>query len=373
VIATDTGTNLDVLREINAAATQILTSPPRRAAAVAYLRHRGIDASVLPAHWPLGYAPPGWTRLVDQLRQTFTEQDLIDAGVAQRSSRGSLIDRFRERVIFPICHTDGYVAGFIGRDLSGHPETPKYLNTPHTVLFLKGELLYGFHEGLTGNPEPAQFILAEGPVDVLALAASASKCGRRDVLPVAASGTAFTDHHAWRLTHLSQTRTVPVVVAFDGDAPGRAAALVAGERLRAVGLDVRVAALPNGLDPADALAQPDSSIDQFTHANAVPLLTLQVERFIAAQGDRMQWIEGRLQAARNIAGYLTSYPVSHTAAQIGWIAHALHIDGASFTDELVTAYRHHGGRGAPSACRGVPRDTVLRPPAVDAHQLTRSI
>lgn len=326
------------LREVTAAAADILTSPPRRAAAVSYLRQRGVDATVLP-DWPLGYAPPGWTRLTNTLHDDFGEQLLIDSGLARRSSRGSLIDTFRDRVIFPLRDAGGDVAGFIGRDLSGDPAAPKYLNSRRTPIYAKSDLLYGLAEGIAAQPSTGRPVLLEGPVDVLAVAARARTDGRPDLLPVAAGGTAFTTLQARTLLRTAPGRPAELVIALDGDAAGRAAALRAGERARAAGADVRVSVLPNGLDPADYLAQPDSTVNTFTPEHAVPLLAVHVQAAIAAQGDRMQWIEGRLAAARSITAHLATYPASHTADQIGWIADTLHLDAATFTFELVTAYR----------------------------------
>jgi DNA primase len=126
---------------------------------------------------------------------------------------------------------------------------------------------------------------------------------------------------------------------MDADPVGRAAALMAGENLRYAGLDVRIAVLANGLDPADYLTRTDANLDTFHPDNGLPLIALQAEKAIATQGDRMQWIEGRLAAARTIAGYLTTYPASYTARQIGWLADALKLDASTVTFELTEAYR----------------------------------
>jgi DNA primase len=324
------------LLAVTAAATQVFTAPPRRPTAVSYLNQRGIDVGDLPDHWRLGYAPPGWTRLIDALRGHFPDTLLLDAGLATQSSRGTLIDTFRDRVMFPIHDADGQVAGFIGRDLSGHPEAPKYLNTRQNPLFCKGELLYGLHEGRAINPAAQQPVLVEGPLDVLAIAAAAGSNNRTDLLPVAASGTAFTDAHARLVADAAADRRV--TVALDGDCAGRAAALRAGEQLRAAGLDVRLALLPTGVDPADHLAGRGATLDVFSHEHAIPLLTVRVQHEIAAQGDRMQWVEGRLAAGRCIARNLATYPVAHAAAQIGWIAKALDLDSSTVTFELANAY-----------------------------------
>jgi len=339
-------TDLRSLAEVTAAAAEILNAAPRRRAAVTYLRQRGIDTAALPGEWPLGYAPPGWTRLVDQLRGRFGDEVLLEAGLALRSSRGTLIDTFRDRVIFPIHDGCGRVAGFIGRDVSGNPDTPKYLNTRQTPLFDKGELVYGLHEAHTTTPAARHLVIVEGPLDVLAIAARGHTIGTTDLLPIAASGTAFTIAHARRVADIASGHHSPVVVALDGDAAGRAAALRAGEKLRSLGLDVRLAALPNGTDPADYLAQPTGSLDVFRETHALPLLAVQVQHAIAAQGDRMQWVEGRVGAARTIARYLAGYPASYADAQTGWIADVLDVNASTVAFELADQ-RSQNARGLP--------------------------
>ena len=333
---------LAVLREVTTAAAAILTAPPRRAAALAYLRQRGIETRAIPDSWPLGYAPPGWTRLLDTLAGQFPDDALLGAGIARLSSRGTLIDAFRDRVIFPIHERDSQVAGFIGRDLSGASHAPKYLNTCRHALFDKGSLLYGLPEAQVSPSTPAvgQPVVVEGPLDVLAITAAQHRQNVADgLLPVAACGTAFTVAHAHGLAEVSPHS--PVVVAMDGDAAGRSAATTVGELLRHVGLEVHVAVLPNGLDPAELLAH-GGMVHAFIAAAALPLLSVHVERAVAAQGDRMQWVEGRLGAARAIASYLSTYPVNHAARQIGWISQSLELSAASFTQLLADAFLSPG-------------------------------
>jgi DNA primase len=346
-------TDTTTLRQLTAAAAAIFTEPPRRKAALTYLRQRGIDTTALPDQWPLGYAPPGWTRLVERLHGAFNDQALLDAGLAQRSSRGTLIDTFHDRVIFPIHNQDGWVAGFIGRDLSGSDHAPKYLNSRQSPIFDKGALLYGLHESETTNPDAQQPVIVEGPLDVIAITTRSRTTGDTDLLPVAACGTAFTFTHARRVAEVAFEDHAPAVVAFDADAAGRAAALTAGEHLRYVGLDVHLSVLPRGTDPADHLTQPASTLDLFRADEALPLLTVQLQRAVDTQGDRMQWIEGRLAVARTIAAYLATYPTSYTAAQVGWIANALDLDASTFTNEVVEAYRQAG------TTRSAPRGSLF--------------
>jgi DNA primase len=333
----DSVTAADVgrLREVTAAAAEILTEPPRRRAAVTYLRQRGIDVAALSSEWVLGYAPPGWTRMVDQLQRRFPEQALLDAGVALRSSRGTLIDTYRDRVIFGIRDPHGDVVGFIGRDLSGNPDAPKYLNTRRHALFDKGALLYGLYEG-TRTQGAQQPVVVEGPLDVLAIAASQRIDRNANLLPIAPCGTAFTITHARRVARAA-TDQERVVVAMDADSPGRAAALTAGEHLRYAGLDVRVATLPNGTDPAEYLTGPGSTLDTFLADRGQPLVTIHLQTAIAKQGDSVQWIEGRLAALRHTAEYLGTYPTDYVARQAGWLAKALDLEPTTVTNELATA------------------------------------
>jgi DNA primase len=338
-MSTTTDSITDTVRAATAEAARILTAPARRAAALTYLRQRGINGDALPEAWPLGYAPPGWTRLTDTLlADGFTEQTLLDAGLAHRSSRGTLIDVFRDRVIFPIHDHAGQVAGFIGRDLSGAPAAPKYVNTRETPLFSKGTLLYGLHEARATSPQACRPVLVEGPLDVLALTARAQVTGDADLLPVATCGTAVTPTQARLIVETAATYNVPVVVAMDGDSAGRSATLTAGEQLRRHGLDVLVAVLPNGTDPAEYTANPDRSLNVFRQSGALPLLTAQVQNCIAVQGDRMQWVEGRLAAARHIADILTSHPPAHAIAQTSWISTVLDIAPSTFATVLGTAF-----------------------------------
>ena len=352
-----------MLREVTSAAASILTAPNRRATALAYLRQRGIEPAAIPETWPLGYAPPGWTHLLDTLTERFPDEVLLASGLARRSSRGTLIDTFRDRIIFPIHQSDGQVAGFIGRDLSGAFHAPKYLNTHRHLLFDKSSLLYGLHEARTSIAPDRQPVVVEGPLDVLAIAAAARR-DRHDttvLMPVAACGTAFTVAHARQLA--DRAPGSPVVVAMDGDTAGQSAATTAGELLRQVGLDARIAVLPNGLDPAELLSH-GGSIEIFTSRQALPLLTVHVHRAIAAQGDRMQWIEGRLGAGRAIASYLSTYPVEHAARHIAWISEALQIAHFSFTEQLADAFLRPHKNAGPKPI------TSIEPPAA-TNSMTR--
>lgn len=330
-------TDIDELHEITRAAAEIFTAEPRRRCAITYLRQRGIDATVLAPQWVIGYAPPGWTRLTDTLRGRFPDEALIDAGVARLSSRDTLIDSFRHRVMFGVRDTEGRVCGFIGRDLSGDDAAPKYLNTHQHALYRKSELLYGLYEGTREGVE-FQPVVVEGPLDVLAIAARQRTWGKIELLPVAACGTSFTPAHARSVAYATNHQETAVVIAMDGDVPGRAAALAVGDRLRNEQLDARVTALSNGTDPAEFLARPGTSLDAFRAQRCLPLLAIHVEDAIARQGDRMRWIEGRLGALRSVADHLGRYAPDDAARSITWLADTLSLDRDTVTREIVDAY-----------------------------------
>ena len=259
-------TDITTLQQLTAAAAAILTEPPRRKAAITYLRQRGIDATALPEQWPLGYAPPGWTRLIDRLHGAFDDQALLDAGLALRSSRGTLIDTFRDRVIFPIHDTDGRVAGFIGRDLSGARERTEVPQHPPVRPVRQGRPAVRAARRPRHQPGRTPTGHRRRTPRRPRHHRPARAGGDTDLLPVAASGTAFTITHARRVADIAFRRESPVVVT--ADAAGRTAALTAGEHLRYTGLDVRVAALPNGTDPADYLTHNDSTLDVFRPSDA---------------------------------------------------------------------------------------------------------
>jgi DNA primase catalytic core len=195
-----------------------------------------------------GQAPAGWTGLVDHLRNSgVTGGEMIAAGVATVTSTGRLIDRFRDRVIFPIIH-NGEILGFVGRrhpDLSDTDRGgPKYLNTAETPLFHKGAQLFrAAEEHLTAGGVP---VIVEGPMDAIAV----TLAGGGRYIGVAPLGTSLTDEQASQLARIGKNP----IVATDADIAGR----VAAERdfwiLTPYRLDPRYARLPEGTDPADLLA-----------------------------------------------------------------------------------------------------------------------
>jgi DNA primase catalytic core len=199
-------------------------------------------------HFRPGQAPDGWTGLVNHLRRHgVSDEEMLATGVATTASTGRLIDRFRDRVVFPIVH-DGEVLGFVGRR---HPDLtdadkggPKYLNTADTPLFHKGAQLFGAvepHLAAGGVP-----VIVEGPMDAIAvtIATAGSHVG------VAPLGASLTNEQAAQLGQLG----ADPIVATDADLPGQVAAERDFWMLTPYGLDPGYAQFPERLDPADMLA-----------------------------------------------------------------------------------------------------------------------
>jgi DNA primase len=213
----------------------------------AYLKKRGItDATV--REFRLGWAGDAWSDVSDHLRgKKFSEREIVDAGLAKRGERGGLIDKFRNRIMFPISDSAGRVVGFSGRTFGedAHPDAPKYLNSPETPLYRKSRILYGFDRAKQAIRKHNFAVLVEGQLDLL----SSHQAGWTNT--VAVSGTAFTPEHATLLRRMADN----LLIALDADEAGIKAASRAARVSLGGGLNVKVAALPDGLDPADLILQ----------------------------------------------------------------------------------------------------------------------
>ncbi|GAB6986813.1 MobF family relaxase [Nocardioides pyridinolyticus] len=196
-----------------------------------------------------GQAPAGWTNLVDHLRgHGVSDAEMVATGVATEARTGRLIDRFRDRVMFPVIH-QGEVLGFVGRrrpDLTDADKGgPKYLNTADTPLFHKGAQLFGVVDELLA--EGAVPVIVEGPMDAVAVTLASAGL----YLGVAPLGTSLTDEQAAQLAAVGRDP----IVATDADLAGQVAAERDFWMLTPHGLDPGFARFPDGLDPADLLAQ----------------------------------------------------------------------------------------------------------------------
>ena len=257
----------------------------------AYLRSRGYDADTV-SDFRLGYAPAGdrSDHLVRELRaRGYQDKVMIEAGVARRGRGGGSYDYFRDRLMFPTWDIQGEVVGFGGRILG--EGQPKYLNTPETPVYKKSRLLYGLDRARREIQRAGYAVVVEGYTDVISL--------HRNGVPlaVATNGTALGDDHF----ELLRRFTDRIVLAFDADAAGSRAAR-RGESLDIpvrLDLDLRVAEMPSGVDPADMVQQGRLHELDDAIAKAKPLLQAAIEHELATHD--LTEPESRARALKAIA------------------------------------------------------------------------
>ncbi len=204
-----------------------------------YLKGRGIS----PLWWDvfrIGYLPADFDAASLCLKRGFTRQELTSTGIFYPSN-GRLVCRLKERVIIPICDHNAKAVAFGARVIE--KGEPKYLNSPETSIFQKGKLLFGLHLAREHIRKKGRAVLVEGYMDVIAMHVA----GFQEA--VASLGTAFTKHQAQRLSRIARE----VVILYDGDEAGRRASMKAAGAFYAVGLEPKIALLPEGLDPDDFL------------------------------------------------------------------------------------------------------------------------
>lgn len=206
--------------------------------ALDYLTGRGLTVKTI-KHFGLGAAPDSWDALIHHLKEKgYTESDMLAANVIGKSQRGSLYDRFRKRVMFPIINIRGNIVAFSGRAMPGEDKQGgKYVNTSDTPVYKKSENLFGINFAKSVCSE--RVILVEGNMDVISL----HQAGFENT--VAPLGTAFTTEQA----NLLSRYTKEIVLMLDADAAGQKAVRRASGLLENTGLSVRVVVIPDGKDP----------------------------------------------------------------------------------------------------------------------------
>jgi DNA primase len=241
-------------------------------AARAYLAGRGLEEATLRAY-RVGYAPSAWDKMLLASRQAgFSEDELLATGLAQRSKqqRGSIYDRFRERIMFPLADARGRVVGFGARAMRDN-QPPKYLNTSEGEVFHKGSQLFGIDLARKAAARAGSVVLAEGYTDVLAL----HQAGIENAVGI--MGTSFTDDQARELERTART----LVLALDADGAGQEAMLRAARVAEGRAMELRVVALPSGADPADLVQQEGADAVRERIAGSVPFVAFHVDRILA--------------------------------------------------------------------------------------------
>jgi len=318
----------------------------RSAAVVGLLRDRGLaDLAVgTPAgvRWRVGHAPGGVSRteLVGHLRRCgFGAEEMVAAGLAVPSSfhgragggqwGSEVVDVLRNRLVVPLVDAGG-VVGFTARRLSDeNPAAPKWVNTATTVLYRKGEHLLGLAQQaeqlMAGR---GRVVLVEGAVDAIAV----NLAGH---IGVAAGGTQLTAAHAAQLRDAAAATGGPLLVAYDGDQPGRDATLRAADLLG--GLDARTVRLPEGRDPADVLVAAGARGLRRALGVTVPL----VDAAVMARLDRWAVHAGNpvalVDAVRDVAGLVMAAPPDGRARLVGLVACRLGLPVDLVTATLLDA------------------------------------
>jgi DNA primase len=258
-----------------------------------YLKTRGLNREVAKS-WKLGYAPESWDALCRWgSKEGYRRQELLSSGLVklrdEERGEGEFYDRFRGRLMFPICNDVGEVIAFSGRVLANDATAAKYINSPETSLFRKGRVLFGLHKTKRALIDDACAIVCEGQLDLITL----FEAGIQNV--VAPQGTAFTEQQA----HVLKRFVREVVLCFDSDTAGQNAAEHSLEALLQNDLVVRVAAMPAGEDP-DSLVR-ESGRQKFDElvAAAPEFFDYWIEKK-AASSD-LNSLSNKLQVARELA------------------------------------------------------------------------
>lgn len=204
-----------------------------------YLAKRRVPPEMV-ALFRIGYAPDSWDDTVNWARSKNFDLDLVEqAGLIIRKEGGGYYDRFRGRLMFPICDEQGRVVAFSGRVLSGDEKTAKYVNSPETPIFTKGRVIFGLDKAKRAILDRQIAVVCEGQLDMIACYSAGVEN------TVAPQGTAFTAEHA----RILKRYTKEVVLCFDSDNAGQKAAVRALDDLLQSGLAIRVASLPQPHDP----------------------------------------------------------------------------------------------------------------------------
>ncbi len=253
--------------------------------AIEYLKRRALSKKII-LEFRLGYAPDTWDGLTHYLKSRRIDLErAAQAGLIIPKKGGGYYDRFRGRVMFPIFNLRGQVIGFGGRVLND--ALPKYLNTPETLLFHKGEFPYGLHASYQAIRQRGTTVIVEGYMDLLAL----REHGLEEV--VATLGTALTHDHIRKIKGYARE----AIVVFDSDEAGRVAALRSLPLFLNEGLPARAVVLPHGHDPDSFVNENGLSAFLTLLEKAAPMFDFFLDQKLSRGGSD---IEGKVTALKEI-------------------------------------------------------------------------
>ncbi|MDO5695703.1 MAG: DNA primase [Eubacteriales bacterium] len=314
----------DKLRAVNRAAGVYFFKQLRSKAgqkAYDYLRERGMDNELM-NRFGLGYAPPGRKNLYNELKAAdFSDEILQKSGLFSTFETMGAVDKFYDRVMFPIMDKFGKIVGFGGRLMDGRG--PKYLNSPETDIFHKKKTLYGLH--LAKRSRAPYMILCEGYMDVITLHQYGFD------MAVATLGTAFTPDHATELRKLTKN----IYLLYDSDEAGQNATVKAAALMVAADLSVKVIHMPDYKDPDECLQAAGADYLQACIDAAEPEIYFRIG-LLKRQFDLLdpaQKIRFTKEAAVELSGYPEEYVRVATEDLIGYFG----LDGAIFREMLGVA------------------------------------
>src|SRR5882672_243883 len=313
----------ELLREADQIFRAALRDHPQ---AVAYLKKRGIDGPTA-GRFGMGYAPPAWDTVMRALGSSEARiARMLEAGLLSANDSGRRYDKFRDRIMFPIRNVRGQIIGFGGRVLDAGE--PKYLNSPETPIFRKGQELYGLFEAKKNPGKPKEIIVVEGYLDV----ASLVQFGVENA--VATLGTAMTAENIKRLTRLTDR----VIFCFDGDRAGRTAAWRAMEAALPYGggtVELKFLLLPDGDDPDTFVRSRGADAFRALATGALPLPDFFVKELQAKVDFTNVGGRGRFEAfAKPLLKKLP--PGTYRTAIMNAFGAALNLN-AAVLDELMSA------------------------------------
>jgi DNA primase len=282
---------LELLERTCAYYERVLWEHSEGARAREYLAGRGLEEAIL-REFRVGFAPSAWDRvLLGSRRSGFSEAELLAAGVVQRSRDrpGSVYDRFRRRITFPLCDQRGHVLGFGARAM-GSDQQPKYVNSADGAVYHKGRHLFGTHLARSHAAKAGAIVLCEGYTDVIA----AHQAGVRNC--VGLMGTALTEEQVGELARLAPT----VVLALDADGAGQEAMMKAARLAGTQRFELRVAALPPGSDPAEVLERDGPEAVRALLGASLPFVRFRVERILGGERDTPEGRDRILEQLRPV-------------------------------------------------------------------------
>jgi DNA primase len=292
---------------------QRLLSSPDAGRARGYLKSRGYDGDVVRAY-KLGWAPDEWDALARAL--SLPDAILEKTGLGFKNRAGKQQDAFRARVLFPIFDVRGDAVALGGRIMPG-ADGPKYKNSPETRLYAKSKVLYGLNWAKGPVVDAGEVIVCEGYTDVIGF-------GQAGVpRAVATCGTALTDEHFRLLKNFARR----IVLAYDADAAGQAAAERFYEWEQRYEVQILVADIPSGSDPGE-LARTDPAALEKAVVGAKPFLGFRLDRLLARSDHRT--IEGKARVADQAAALIREHPNAIVREQYqGQVAVQLDLPGES--------------------------------------------